>query len=280
MSQIMLQHYPQSQELPPSNCVECSHTFKHDPSPFLLAAHHIVKRPVSAHLSRTVRSSSVRVEEEEEKEGDDDRSYHYYHSSYPSPKPRPHNLISFSSAGSLPSPVPSESSILSSSSSSSSSPSPSQVETWPTSLSSDGQVRLSLEGVSPSPRSGKANLQSHQIYAANIYTPRQQQPLQFQQQGQQRQQETDFGGKISGDYDDTPSQGSPSRGMVYTYTSDEILGDRRTPPPGSKQDTMWILVSSSHTHHSTIQKTSFSPPLFLSCKKDKIKKLLKIKTFN
>lgn len=219
----MFQDYPQSQQLQQQNiCAECSHKSNH-PLPFL-AAHHVVRTPVSAHVSRPVRSS-------EREEANDDEYW------YPSPKPRPHHLASSSlSAESLPSPDPSISSILSSS--------PSQAETWRTSLSNNGQGRPSLEGVSAS--SGKGKLQRHHFYAANMHNPQQERPQQQQHQQQQRQQAVNLGRKASGDYDDNPSQGSPYRGTVYTYTSDEMLGDSGSSPSSPKQHTVWILVSSHY----------------------------------
>lgn len=253
----MFQDCSQSQQLQQNNCAECSHTSDH-PLP-LLAAHHIVRTPVSAHLSRPVRSS---VSEE----GEDDEYY-----SYPSPKLRPRGLASSSSAGSLSSPAPSESSILSSS--------PSHAETWPTSLSNNGQVKLSSGGPSP-PRSEMGNLHHDQFYAANMHNPRQQQRKsqrpqqrqqrqQRQQEQQQRRQAINLGGKMSADYDDTPSQGSPSRGTVYTYTSDEMFGDSSSSPRSPEKHTMWILVSS----HSINTKSFFSSPCFLYKYKNNFVKL-------
>ena len=242
----MFQDYCQSQQLQQNNCTECSHTSNH-PLP-LLAAHHIVRTPVSAHLSCPVRSS-VR----EGGTGDDDEYY-----SNLSPKLRPHGLASSSSAESLPSPDPSKSSILSSSHS--------YAETWPTSLSNNGQVKLNSGRESPL-RSGKGSLQYHQFYAANVHNPQQQQrqqqrqsqrPRQQQQRQQQRRQAMNMGGKMSADYYDSPSQSSPSRGTVYTYTSDEMFGDSSSSPRSSNQHTMWILVSSITTN----TKSFSSSPLF------------------
>lgn len=240
----MFQGYSQSQHLQQNSCAECSHTSNH-PLPFL-AAHQIVRTPVSAHLSRPVRSS-VR------EECDDDEYY-----SYPSPKLGPHDLASSTPAESLPSPDPSEFSILSSS--------PSHPGTWLTKLSNNGQVKLDLGGVSPSP-SAKSNLHHHQFYTTNMQNSRQQerqsqrsQQRQYHQQQQQLRQAMNLGGKTSADYDDTPSQGSPSRGTVYTYTSNEMFGDSSSSPRSLKKHTMWILVSS----HTTNTKPFFSsPPVFI-----------------